>query len=186
MINSQQTYCERAEIVFEKPLSGQFEEILFGSASGNTLWIRFFDPLELVEWIGKFDCGGFGGNKVTKTAEPDKFFVCAGGWVYFVDGTKRKLLGEPLREDCILDAIYDPVSGGVLAADWSTVSLIKAGTEMWSVGMGTDGIRNLALQGKVLKGLGEFDYDGSEREFSLDLETKKLKVGRKVFAKPDA
>jgi hypothetical protein len=186
MINNQQTYCERAEIAFEKPLSGQFEEVLFGSASGNTLWIRFFDPLEVVEWIGKFDCGEFGGNKVTKIAEPDRFLVCAGGWVYIVDGTKRKLLEEPLRENWILDAVYDPVSGGILAAGWSKISLIKAGTKIWAVSMGTYGIRNLEWQGKVLKGLGEFDYDGSEREFILDLETKKIKIGERVVAKPNA
>lgn len=36
-----------AEVIFEKPLSGEFEEVLFGSASGNTLWVRFLTHWEL-------------------------------------------------------------------------------------------------------------------------------------------
>ena len=165
-----------AEVIFEKPLSGEFEEMLFGSASGNTLWVRFFDPLGIVEWIGKFDCGVGGGNKVTKMREPDKFFVCAGGWVYFVDATARKLLEASFCNNNVRDAVYDCSTDGILIADWSSISLIKSSARVWSVQVGTDGIRNLELEGSILRGLGQFDYDGSERAFTLDLETRKLRV----------
>lgn len=174
--------CERAEVVFEKPLSGEYEELLFGSALGNTLWVLFSDQHGIGQWIGKFDCGAYSGNKVTKYAEPDRFFVCAGGWFYFVDATNRKLLEEPHRDDCIHDAIFDPISGGVLVADWSTISLIKSKSKVWSVAVGTDGIRNLKLEGDILHGIGEFDYNGSEQEFTLKVSTRELKVGRRIVA----
>jgi hypothetical protein len=164
--------CVAPELVFEKPLSGEFPEVLFGSALGNTLWVRFSDTLQMEEWIGKFDCGNFGGNKVTKIAEPDKFFICAGGWFYFVNATAQKLTEEPYRNEHVHDAVFDPASGGVLTADWSSISLIKSGAIEWSVRIAADGIRNLKLERNSLRGLGEFDHDGSEREFTLDLETK--------------
>jgi hypothetical protein len=119
---------------------------------------------------------------VTKIAEPDKFFICAGGWIYFVDATNRKLLEEPYRDQDVHDAIYDPLNNGILVADWSSISLIKSKLKVWSIRTGTDGIRNLELEGRVLRGLGEFDYNGSEREFTLNLETRKLKVGQRFIA----
>ena len=170
--------CVRAELVFEKPLSGEFEEVLFGSGLGNTLWVRFSDKHEIGQWIGKFDCGAHGGNKVAKCAEPDKFFVCAGGWFYFVDATSRKLLEEPCHDQNFHDAVFEPASGGVLVADWSTISLIKGKTKVWSVAIGSDGIRNLKLEDDTLRGVGEFDYNGTEREFTINVGTRKLKVGR--------
>lgn len=174
--------CVLAELVFEKPLSGDFPEVLFGSALGNTLWVRFSDALQIDPWIGKFDCGNFGGNKVTKIAEPDKFFVCAGGWFYFVNATARKLIEDPCRNEHVHDAVFDPTSRGVLTADWSSISLIKSGVIEWSVRIPTDGIRNLKLEGNMLRGLGEFDYDRTEREFTLDLETKKYNVGARLVS----
>src|ERR1019366_5257527 len=146
------------------------------------LWVHFSDSLGIVEWIGKFDCGYYSGNKVTKIAEPDKFFVCAGGWVYFVSATTRKLTEEPYRNEQVHDAVFDPASGGVLTADWSSISLVKSSVTVWSVRIATDGIRNLKLEGNKLQGLGEFDYDGSEQEFVLDLETKKHKVGAQIVS----
>lgn len=181
MIKSKEP-CERAELVFEKPLSGEYEEVLFGSAIGNTLWVLFSDQHDIGQWIGKFDCGLYGGNKVTKCAEPDKFFICAGGWFYFVDATTRELLEEPYCGQNIHDAVFDPTSGCVLVADWSTISLIKSKTKVWSVAVGTDGIRNLKLEGDILRGIAEFDYNGTEREFTLNLVTKKLEAGRRTGA----
>ena len=186
MLPTPKEICECAEVVFEKPLSGAFDEVLFGSALGNTLWVRFFDEHGITEWIGKFDCGNFGGNKVTKAVAPDKFFVCAGGWIYFVDGTHRVLLEEPQCDRTILDAVYDPILKGVLVAGWSDISLICSREKVWSVKTGTDGIRNLRLEGSILHGLGEFDYNGSESEFILDLETKKLSIGKLHTSTPPA
>ena len=178
MLPTPKEICQCAELVFEKPLSDAFDEVLFGSALRNTLWVRFFDEHGITEWIGKFDCGNFGGNKVTKAVAPDKFFVCAGGWIYFVDGTNRVLSEEPLCEGTILDAFYDPIHKGVLVAGWSNISLICSREEEWSINTKTHGIRNLRLEGSILHGLGEFDYNGSESEFTLDLETKKLSIGK--------
>ena len=182
-MNRPSAQCTEAKIVYEKPLSGVFDEVLFGSAVGNTLWVCFSDSLGVEEWIGKFDCGGYSGNKVTKIAEPDKFFVCAGGWFYFINATTRKLIEEPCRGEHVHDAVFDPASGGVLTADWSSISLVKSGVTVWSVRIAADGIRNLKIEGNVLRGLGEFDYDGSEREFVLDLESKKHKVGARAVSK---
>lgn len=42
--------CDTSEIVHEKPPSGVFAEVLFGSVRGNTLWVKFSDRHGLGEW----------------------------------------------------------------------------------------------------------------------------------------
>ena len=65
--------CELAEIVHKKPLSGAFEEMLFGSEHRNTLWVKFSDKDRINEWIGKFGAGSYSTSRVTKVEEPDIF-----------------------------------------------------------------------------------------------------------------
>jgi hypothetical protein len=79
MNQANQEPCELAEVIYEKPLSGAFEEVLFGSDRGNTLWVKFSDKNGINEWIGKFGVGGWGAGRIIKVTEPDRFLISAGG-----------------------------------------------------------------------------------------------------------
>ena len=98
--------CELAEIVYEKPLSGAFNEISFGSDRGNTLWVKFSDRDGINEWIGKFGDGGRGVRRVTKIEEPDKFLVCSGGFANLVNATNRLLINQ-FCNALVVDVVYD-------------------------------------------------------------------------------
>src|SRR5690242_8551790 len=126
-----QTPCELASIIHEKPLSGVYEEKLFGSDSGNTLWVKFSDRDEIVEWIGKFGTGGSASARVDKAIEPDKFLVSAGGFGYLVDATRRELLNhhfEPFTQDIA----YDAKTNRFIIADYVRLRLIESGKVVFS------------------------------------------------------
>jgi hypothetical protein len=67
--------CELASIVHGKPLSGSYEEKLFGSDAENTLWVKFSDRDGIFEWIGKFETGRSISARVEKVVEPDRFLI---------------------------------------------------------------------------------------------------------------
>src|SRR5271155_4112150 len=117
--------CELAEIVYEKPFSGDFVEVPFGSGLGNTLWVKFSDLNGLNEWIGKFEDGNHSGRRVAKIAEPDKFFVSAGGFAYFVDATHRKLLPS-YQKNNVLDIVYDSPKDLLIVGSHNSLNWIDA------------------------------------------------------------
>ena len=166
--------CEQAEVVYNKPLSGEFEEVLFGSDHGNTLWIRFSDKDGISEWIGKFGCGSSSAAHVMKAIAPDKFLVSAGGFAYLIDATARKLLSEHC-EPFVQDAAYDSQKNLLIVAQNYHLRFLESGKEIWvSERIGVDGIRDLSVEGRVLSGLAATDYDGVEKRFRFDLDTRKI------------
>ena len=118
--------CELAEQVFEKPLSGAFEEVLFGSDLGNTLWVKFSDKNGINEWIGKFGVGGFGPGRIIKISEPDKFLVSAGGFVYLINATKRELTSQYCDESA-QDVAYDNQRKLLIVARWTQLRWVEFG-----------------------------------------------------------
>ena len=162
--------CELAEQVFEKPLSGAFEEVLFGSDIGNTLWVKFSDKDGVNEWIGKFGVGGFGQGHIVKIGEPDKFLVSAGGFVYSVDATKRELVNKYCDENA-QDVAYDYQRKLLIIAHWTQLRWVDfAGKVFFSHKIAVDGIRDLKIDGRILSGLASADYGGEEKKFRFDLE----------------
>jgi hypothetical protein len=177
MIRANQTTCSLAEIVFEKPLSGEFEEVLFGSDRGNTLWIKFSDLGGLNEWIGKFGVGGLGAGRVTKVEEPDRFLISAGGFAYLVDATDRKLISQFCDQDAC-DIAYDFKRKMLIVADYTKLSWIEFGQQVsFSRKISVDGIYDLKVEGNILTGLAIADYGGDEKRFKFDLDTLKI-LGR--------
>ena len=164
---------ELAEIVYEKPLSGEFEEILFGSDRENTLWVRFSDKHGISEWIGKFGCGSSTASRVTKAIPPDKFFVSAGGFAYLIDATTRKLVNQYCEQN-IRDAAYDGEKNLLIVADWTYLRWIQAGKEIFEKRIAVDGIRDLKIEERILSGLAVINYGGEEQRFKFDLD--KLKI----------
>ena len=167
--------CDTAEIVYEKPASGDFTEISFGSDRGNTLWIRFADRDGLHEWIGKFGCGYSSSlMRVSPAGQPDHFIIVAGGFAYVVDATRRQLLNHCARER-IRDITYDPETRHFIAAD-THLRIIEDGREIWtSPRLALDRIENLRLQGRILTGQSAAipGYEKS-KPFALDLNTREL------------
>ena len=161
--------CELAEQVFEKPLSGAFEEVLFGSDLGNTLWVKFSDKDGINEWIGKFGVGGSGAGRIVKFAEPDKFIVSAGGFVYLIDATQRKLVSQ-YRNDNALDIIFDIKRKSFIVADYTQLHWVEfSGKTLFSRKVSMDGIYDLKIVGNVLSGQAYKDYDKVQK-FWFDLD----------------
>jgi hypothetical protein len=172
MNHDQHETCDLAEIVYEKPLSGEFDEIPFGSDRGNTLWVKFSSKDGVSEWIGKFgDANGRGSRCATKIAEPDKFFITAGGIAYFIDATERKLLRQFDKKN-VLDMVFDAQKNLLITADWTRLNWIDSEDKLvTSKGIAVDGIRDLKIEGRILSGLAIADYGGQEMRFWLDLDT---------------
>lgn len=167
--------CELAEIVYEKPLAGLYEEKLFGSDSGNTLWVKFSDKDGAGEWIGKFGVGCSASARVEKVVEPDNFLVSAGGFGYLLDATNRELLNHH-SEQFTQDIAYDSKTNRFIIADYVRIRLVESGRVVWSSPrIALDGIRNLKLQGRLIHGLAVTDYEGKESEFTFDLDTFEIK-----------
>ena len=107
-------------------MSGAFEEVLFGSDLGNTLWVKFSDKDGINEWIGKFGVGGQGAGRIIKVAEPDRFLVSAGGYAYLVNATDRKLVNQYYEENAC-DVIYDIKRKLLIVADYTELRWVEFG-----------------------------------------------------------
>ncbi|OAM89725.1 hypothetical protein OH491_16730 [Termitidicoccus mucosus] len=167
---------ENAEIIYEKPPSGAFEEVLFGSDRGNTLWVRFSDRDGAAEWIGKFGCGVSTSMRVTKAVEPDRFMVVAGGAAYLVDATRRQLLNQHI-DAFVQDIAYDSKRNHFIAAD-VRLRIIEGGHEVWaSKRVSIDDIHGLRVDGRVLSGTAVVGYEGEEEPFSFDLDSREFLTG---------
>jgi hypothetical protein len=167
--------CELAEVIHKKPLSGEYEEIIFGSDRGNTLWVLFSDKDGCGAWIGKFGTGNYTVSKVTKAFPPDKFLVSAGGFAYLIDATNRKVLNQ-FCEGFIHEVVYDAQENRFIITDGIRVRFIQSDKQVWaSRRIALDGIRNLKIEGRILKGLAVVGFEGEEDEFTLDLDCLEIK-----------
>src|ERR1017187_799816 len=180
MSQTNQEPCELAEIVFEKPLAGAYEEISFGSDKGNTLWIKFSDKNGINEWIGKFGVGSHGPERVFKIAEPDRFFISAAGFAYLVDATERKLVNQYSNRNAH-ELIYDQKRQSMIVADYTQLHWIEFGNKLlFSRKIAVDGIRDLRIEGNVLSGLASSNYGDEEKRFRFDLDSLKILGWEKV------
>ena len=167
---------ENAEIVHEKPPSGAFDEVLFGSDHGNTLWVRFSDRDGAGEWIGKFGCGFSSSMRVTRAIAPDRFMIVAGGFAYLIDATNRKLLNQHC-EAYTQDIAYDSKRNHFIAGD-IRLRIIEDGREVWSskrISIGD--IRGMSVEGRVLSGTSVVGYNDEEGPFAFDLDSREFISG---------
>jgi hypothetical protein len=167
--------CGVAEIIYEKPLSGDFEELSFGSDQGNTLWVKFSDKDGINEWVGKFGDGCRGSRRIVKILEPDRFFISAGSFAYIIDATARKLVWQYSKEN-VLDIIYDVQKNLLITADYTKLHWIDQENKVLAVkDVAVDGIRELKIEGRILSGLAYRNYgDEKEQRFWLDLDEIKI------------
>ena len=164
-----------AVIIYEKPPSGAFEEMLFGSDRENTLWVRFSDEDGAVEWIGKFACALDSSTvmRVTKVVEPDRFMITAGGAAYLVDATRRILLNqccEPFVQDIAYDAEKNHfITGSV------RLNIIEEGRTIWSSKrISLDGIYDMIVEGRILSGMAVVDYEAGLEPFAFNLDSREF------------
>jgi hypothetical protein len=171
MISNVKEPCELAEIVYQKPLAGLYEEKLFGSDSGNTLWVKFSDKDGAGEWIGKFGTGGSASARVEKAIDPDKFLISAGGFGYLLDATNRELVNHHF-EPHMQDVAYDSKTNRFIVADYVRLRVIESGKIVRSSKrIALDGIRDLKLEGRLIRGHAVTGFEGEESEFTFDLDT---------------
>jgi len=173
---------DTAEIIYEKPYSGEFTEVPFGSDRENTLWVKFSDRDGIEEWIGKFGCGPKQVMRVIPAHPPDTFFINAGGFAYLLDATHRRLLNhyfDPFSDDIV----YDPETGHFIAAA-TDIRIIENGEPIWtSRRIALDGISELKINGRILSGLAIVGYDEETEPFALDLDTREFIKASDLFAR---
>lgn len=175
-----QELCELAEVIYEKPLSGVFDELLFGSDKGNTLWVKFSDKDGINEWIGKFEIRGARSPNVSKYEEPDKFLISECDLVYLVDATNRKLIGH-FKNERIRESVFDIKRKRIIGADYTHLHGIDlSGKIMFSKQIAVDWISELKIENNTLTGLACRDYGGEEQRFLFDLDTLKILRWEKI------
>ena len=159
-----------AEVIYEKPMSGAFEEASFGSDKGNTLWVKFSDKDGINEWIGKFGDEGQGARRVIKAGEPDRFVILAGRFAYLIDATSRKLAGQ-YREKNACDITYDCQKNLLITADYTCLHWVNFEGKIFATKkISVDGIHDLKIDDRVLSGLAYRNYDGGKQKFRFDLD----------------
>jgi hypothetical protein len=167
---------DTAEIIHEKPPSGEYTEVLFGSDKGNTLWVKFADRDGAYPWIGKFGTGQTTVMRVTQAVEPDRFFVVAGGFGYLVDATRRQLLNHHFPP-YLAELAYDPVRDEFIAADVG-LRIVSQGLQRWaSRRISVDWITDLGVRGRSLWGIAVVGYDNQKEAFEFDLDRREFKQG---------
>ena len=167
--------CELAEAVHVRPISGLFEEKMFGSDRGNTVWVKFSDKLGINEWIGKFGSGGYGSTRVDKIGYPDQFFISAGGNGYVIDATSKELLAHHFGAyDNTL--AYDSKTKRFIVADFTKLMAVEAGQIVWtSKRIALDGIQASKVDGRIIEGWAVTSYEGRESNFTFNLDTLEIK-----------
>lgn len=164
---------DSAEMIFEKPLSGEFDEVQFGPDRGNTLWIQFGDSESATVWIGKFGCGQSQAMRVSPARRPGWYFVVAGGFAYVIDATHRTLINHYLSP-WIQDVAFDPQAEDFIAAD-TDLRVIHGGKEVWrSDRISIDWIHSLRIEGRLLHGMAIVGYQDEEAPFVFDLDTRQF------------
>ena len=165
---------EYAEILHEKPLSGEFTEHLFGTDHGNLLWVRLHDANGEKVWIAKFACGSANEMRVTKIAEPDKFLVFAGGYSYVLDATRSVVLNESF-DDLAKATLYHPQWNYFITTDGLRINITSYNQTRWSTPrIALDGISNLKLEYRTVHGLAVTGFNGEQEPFTLDLISHKV------------
>lgn len=166
---------ERAEIIHEKPPSGEYKEVLFGSDAGNTLWIKFADRNGIEEWVGKFGVGASTSMRVTRVIGPDRFLVVAGGFAYLINATTRTLLNHYFAP-YVLDIAYDPLRDEFIAGD-VYLRVIRNDEQIWrSERIALDGINNMTIDGRILHGVAVTGFRGEEEAFEFDLDQRIFRI----------
>lgn len=181
MTNEFEFPMEMAEIIYEKPFSGEFTEVSFGSDKGNTLWVKFSDRDGIQEWIGKFGCGITQVMRVTKAVEPDIFIIIAGGFAYVLNATTHRLLNY-YCDTSIEDIVYDAPTNQFIAAD-THLRIIENGHEVWtSRRIALDGVSGMSIQDRILTGNAVTGDEGESELFTFDLDTRELIKASTIFS----
>jgi len=166
--------CELAEIIYDRPLSGAFEEVSYGSDQSNFLWVKFSDKDGAGEWIGKFSAGNCCGGLVIKMKEPDQFFIFAAGHAYIFDATNRIILSQSVHDE-IRDIVFDPIRQVLITADLKNLYWMDwSGKILFSKQIAVDWISELKIEGNILTGLACKDYGDDEQRFWFDLDSLKI------------
>jgi hypothetical protein len=102
--------------------------------------------------------------------------IVAGGAAYLVDATRRQLLNQHFGPS-VHDIAYDAKKNHFIAAD-VRLRVIEDGREIWaSKRISIDDIRGLTLVGRVLHGIADIGYEGEEKSFSFDLDSREFLDG---------
>lgn len=102
-----------------------------------------------------------------------------------MNATSRQLLnhhgGEFTR-----DVVYDPLTNRFITADYTRLHLIESGRIIFSSErIALDGIRDLKIQGRLIRGLAVTDYDKESHEelesaFTFNIDTQAIEFLKRM------
>jgi len=175
-----------AQILNGPTPSGEYEESCF-NAVGSCTWV-LFQPLDDEDWVGVFGNGDYGKSAAASLSSIERAFVLAGGAGYLVNTAERRLQHTSTVER-LQDVTHAESQQAFVVADELYVYLIDDSGTRWTTGrISWDGIRNLRVQGTLVRGEAWSPWDnyegGAWLPFSLDLRTRE--VTGATYNGPDA
>ena len=154
------------QILGQPTPSGDYREERF-EAAGACTWVMF-QLSDEEDWVGVSGRGRYFPNAVA-WHESGEAFIVAGGRGYLIDTRKRTLLHRTEKE-YFVDVVAGPIPGAFIVADELYLYAYDASGQRWRTHrISWDGIRNLTLEGHLLRGE-SWGLDDWYR-FTLDLCT---------------
>ena len=174
-----------AKIIHEKPLSGEYAEVLFYENEGNSLWVLFEDDETGSEWLGIFGCGSSTKMSVELASAPGEFFVVAGGFGYVVDALNRRVINS-WKDTWICDLAYDAKTRRIVATDGIRLSVIENQKRLWAgPRIAIDGVGGLCFKQGLLHGETSVnfanDYGHVYAPFTLDPITFEYRCSKRCL-----
>lgn len=170
----------KAEILAQPPLSGVYREAHFDSV-GTCTWI-LFRPFDGEDWVCVFGRGINDHNAVV--FHPcGEAFVVAGGRGYVIDTQSRTLLHKTDRSHFV-DVVADLEPGAfVVADDLRLYGYGNDGRRWLTPRISWDGIRNLVLEGHLVKGEA---WGLDDKWYGFTLDPSSGQVTNATYRGPDA
>jgi len=154
----------KAELVKERPISGEYEELVF-DASGDSTCVKFEDS-EYIEYLGIFGIGI--GNNTIVAQNNDRAFIISKGQGYVFDINERKVIHKS-EEDNLLEVVSPNYNQYFVAYDSFSLFVFKDNLVFENKRITSDGIKIISMENAIIKGQVCDFIDWVD--FSLDLST---------------
>lgn len=161
------------------PLAQPFGAEEAGAWSGHSegLVVEFLEEEAGVRWIGNFQPGsGQGWNGVVAHPDGKHIIVVANGQGYLVSPSTKRIESDSLIG--VQQIIEAPLLNQVLVSDGTASTIIsESSPSRRSPRIAWDEIRNLTIEGHVLRGQASGPSANEWKDFSLDLNSNILQGG---------
>lgn len=169
---------------FDRYLSGDYEEHVFGADRGEFRCVLFSDEDGIERWVGRFSADGLEGRnprhyeqrsptQVHRVGASALFQVLADGYLYTVDAQHRTLAECRLVGD-FLGLIHDPVRHRFIGWTYDDIVVLDfGGREIHRKNLSCDDYYDMQLWPDAVTGVAWVNYS-EYRRFEFNLDTFKV------------